>query len=330
MRASAFRLAPSEPIRRAVASLSRWRIGLQIFTLIEGDYSKGAAALVNSIARCGGAYEVHVGCIGETGLAIRPGAPVTMHALPAGETWAGNRKFELISRVARGKFLFIDADCILMSPEILRIAAEALETAPLFCVEGILPNTDIRRARWERICENVLGLKGGARQHLYFNSGFFGGDIVRDGKIFETWQRLIKGALGDSGLFSVKQFPMADQDCLNAVLQCLQTEIVTLGPPDIVYAASPINPFVHLEIEGCPLLCHQTGENKPWKITHVPPRQPSAAEREWYALVTQATPWCTIATDLPSSVRAWLEQSVWGRMLGYGARVKFRLSGRNG
>ena len=125
----------------------------------------------------------------------------------------------------------------------------------------------------------------------------------------------------------MKQFPMADQDCLNAVLQCLRPNMVTLGPPDIWYAASPFNPFVHFELEGCPLLCHQTGDNKPWRIARVPPRRPCEAEREWYALVTQTAAWCTVAIDLPSPVRAWFEQSLWGRALGRMARAKLRFTG---
>ena len=303
---------------------------MDVFTIVGGDYASGAAALCNSLraARFGGT--IHIGVADEPGWTLDGSAPVVVHRLRQGDKWIGNYKPALIEEHARGVYLFIDADCIVASPELLATVAAAVAEGPVLCAEGIVPGTDIRRRRWRRAKAESLGAEagGGRMSDIYYNSGFLGGDIRRDRRILEGWRRLIDTALhGSGGLYESRDFPMPDQDCLNAFLQDEAAPMSCISPPDVWYAAAPPSPFLPVGRHETALL-HCTGPAKPWRLTSVPARAPNPYERAWHHFLYEDAAWVRCPLALKRSVRSWLGDGVWGRRISQAKSLGRRLGAR--
>jgi hypothetical protein len=308
---------------------------IEVFTIVAGDYAPGAAALCNSLAaaKLGGIVSaIHIGVAGEPDWTLTASAPIVVHRLPPGDRWAGNHKPALIEAHARGAFLFIDADCIVTGPALIETVAAAVADGPVLCAEGIVPSTDIRRQRWRRARALSLGLApatatAGASD-IYYNSGFIGGDIRRDRRLLEDWRRLIDTALtGSGGLYETRDFPMPDQDCLNAVIQDEAAPFSCISPPDVWYAASPASPFLPVGRHETALL-HCTGPHKPWRLSAIPPRAPNPYERAWHHFVYEDARWVRCPAPLKRSVRSWLGGKPWGRRIAQARRLAQRLAGR--
>ena len=139
--------------------------------------------------------------------------------------------------------------------------------------------------------------------------------MERDRPLLKAWDSAIRKVLTPpGGLLSDIDFPLQDQDVLNAVLQDWEPHLIGVGPPDIYTAGSPLNPFLHVGTFKQPAVLHCTGQQKPWKVIQVPNRMPSAYDLAWYEhTVAQPRPVRTkIALSLP--VRSWFEQRRWLRL----------------
>ena len=171
--------------------------------------------------------QIHVGYQGEFRCEIASGAPIILHELPEDALQPMNRKPAFLLDHAAGAFLYLDADIVVIKRAILDALSIALSTGPVFCVEGIVPERDIRRAMWRRAKAESLEASSSFRAtaarptNMYFNAGLVCGDMRRDRRLISDWNRMIRRTLpanGD-GMFEVPYFPMPDQDCLNALLQ---------------------------------------------------------------------------------------------------------------
>lgn len=287
---------------------------MQIATIAVGDYAYGAAALINSLASCGFSGHVTVGYQKQLDWELQPGVPVTCLELDSSPKWAGNLKAQLMSNMGRGDVCYIDADCIVTSKLLLSIASEFVRDQPLFAAEGVLAASDIRWRRWEHCLSGAA--KGGTSKAaiVYFNSGFFALNLPRDEHIISQWQEAVEKCLtGRGALFETPFFPMADQDCLNAVLASLNQDFVSIGPPDVWYRALPFNPFLHVGVARKPLLLHCTGGRKPWREC-APTVRPDIYDRAFYHFAFENTPWVQLKRGLPPSTENWLVDGIRSRI----------------
>jgi lipopolysaccharide biosynthesis glycosyltransferase len=294
---------------------------MDIFTLAIGDHVYGFAALCNSLCAVGFDGHIHVGYRGELRCEIAAGAPIILYELPDDGLRPMNQKPAFLLKHAAGTSLYLDADIIVMNRAILDALSEMVSMGPVFCAEGIVPERDIRRTMWRKAKTESLGENSASDTtavrltSMYFNSGLVCGDIGRDRWLISDWNQMIRRTLpanGD-GFFEVPYFPMADQDCLNALLQDEEATFSCIGPPDIWYAPSDNNPFhVTSSFEGA--ILHSIGP-KPWRHRSVPLRDPNRYEVAWYRFLSEEMPWVRCRPDLPKAVCDWLRNSLRGRVI---------------
>jgi hypothetical protein len=305
------------------------RTSIELFTLVSGDYVYGAAALCNSLHAAKFDGLIHVGCIGELQWSLDPAAPIIVHHLSPTDKWIGNYKPAYIAEHASGIYIYIDADCIVTTPGLIENVIETVAEGPIFCAEGIVPGTDIRRLRWRRAKESCLGRDSASApsrlSDIYYNSGFFCGHIQRDRWILESWMKIIETSLSGTGsIFETRDFPMPDQDCLNALIQDEEMPFYCVSPPDVWYAATQTTPFLRVGTLEAALL-HCTGREKPWRHSFVPPRAPNAYERYWYRYLDEHASWARCPIGLGKSVRSWLRDEAWGRGISHVKSLAKRL-----
>jgi len=293
---------------------------MHIVTVATGDYAKGAAALVNSLAATGFAGRITVGHQGPLQMQTRPDAPVELLEIPAtNKLTATNLKANIVARVGSGDICYVDADCIVTSPQLLKIVSEFLDIGPVFCAESMMPSCDARYRAWAKSLV-AIGIHQAEPPHAicrpYFNAGFFALRLPRDAEYLERYQRLLGSALLDDGRFhGTPYFAMADQDCLNAAIISIARPMTSIGPPDVWFRALPVNPYLVVGIEPEPVLLHCTGAGKkPWRFDVPPLRRPDAYDKAFYHFAYRSTPWATIADDVPKRMKIWFADSAAGKM----------------
>jgi lipopolysaccharide biosynthesis glycosyltransferase len=285
---------------------------MEIITLFSGDYAYGAGALLNSLATAGFNGRVHVGIAGEVDWHLR-GPQIYIHELNPSPFWIGNRKAEFILDVAAEEFLFLDADTIVLSCELLTRISSIIRRKPVFCAEGILPSKDCRRDLWSQRANST---KLPIATDIYYNSGMLAGNAKRDRRILESWATLIESSLAPPGAsYDDEVFVLPDQDCLNAVLQTAEFDFGAISPPDVWYAASPLNPFFHVGAWQKPSLLHCTGASKPWRIKSLPAGAPSVYDVEWFRFVNAADAWVDVRYQPSWLVADWFRRGKASRLL---------------
>ena len=284
---------------------------MHVVTLVTGDYDLGAAALINSLANAGFSGSITVGHQAPIDWEVQPGAPVTYCRLSDSQKWAGNLKAQLLMNLGREDVCFIDADCIVTSSRLLELISDFVCDQPLFAVEGIMPACDVRRLAWAR-CLSKGTHKTAIRTEFaclaYINSGFFALRLPRDEVFLKQWQDAINLCLPGVGqLFETPFFPMPDQDCMNAVLANLEFPFATIGPPDIWYKASTVNPYVQVGVADEPMLLHCTGRLKPWRLARPLVSSPDVYDKLFYRFAFVETPWVRVSRKLPHAVERWIK-----------------------
>jgi hypothetical protein len=292
---------------------------MNIVTIATGDYYIGAAGLINSLASVGFTGKITVGYQGSLPWKLAAHCRVeTLELKPSRQKAATNLKAELIKQVGSGDIVYMDSDCIVTSPKLLSLVAEFIEQGPMFCVEGILPASDVRHLTWEKALRE-LGLnvpsKPLANCLPYLNAGFFALRLPRDASILGTWYELIdKALLGEGDAYNTPFFPMVDQDCLNAVVANYQSPYSTLGAPDIWYKALPLSPFSVVGVSTTPLFLHCTGLQKPWRLKSPPLDRPDIYDKFFYRHTFLETPWVTLPNKLSPKVASWIEDGLGSRL----------------
>jgi hypothetical protein len=291
---------------------------MHVVTLVTGDYDFGAAALINSLAKAEFSGRITVGHQGPLDWEVRPGAPVTYHKLDDFQKWGGNLKAQLLLNLGSGDVCFIDADCIVTSSQLLKLTSEIVGDQPLFAVEGIMPACDIRRIAWARCLSRAAGRAALRNEFVclaYMNSGFFALRLPRDELFLQQWQKAMKLCLAGAGqLFETPFFPMADQDCLNAVLANLEFPFATIGPPDIWYKAQAVNPYLHVGTATESILLHCTGALKPWRLKRPMVWSPDIYDRLFYRFAFLETPWIRLSRKLPRAIERWIKDDLRSRI----------------
>lgn len=291
---------------------------MHVATLVTGDYVFGAAALINSLATAGFAGQITVGYEGSIDWQIQSGAPVTMRKLNGWQTRGFSLKHELLLSLGNGEVCFIDADCIVASSRLFELIGQVITDRPLLAAEGIIPAGDVRRYVW---ASKLSSIQNGAARNseltclIYLNAGFLALSLPRDLTLLEKWREAMDRCLvGPGRPYETPYFPMADQDCLNAVVSALDTPVATIGPPDVWYRAQAVNPYLHVGVASEAVLLHCTGKLKPWLVKHPTALSPDIYDRLFYRFAFLETPWIRLPRRLPRGAEKWFEDGRWTRL----------------
>lgn len=278
---------------------------LTVYTISDEGYLPGVVGLVTSLRQHGFQGPICIGALDQPAKNLS-GKNLGKVDLETEEgDFPSNYKAELICTHASGRFLFLDADVVVADDTFMPRVEDWIGDAPTFAAEAIIPETDHRRKVWRKVDNE----KKVPSSPIYYNAGMFGGVWRRDQDLFEQWAELNRTVLeSDAWHFSNVDFPMADQDTLNAVLQGLnRDELISIAPPDWWSAAAPHNPFLHVGgFPNGPAFFHCTTSQKPWLLEQIPKRGPNVYERYWLKCVEEASPWISYEVSLPSGVRRWL------------------------
>lgn len=279
---------------------------LTVYTISDEGYLPGVVGLVNSLRHHGFQGPICIGALDQTTRDLSGENLYTVNLKAGADDFPANHKAQLILSHASKRFLFLDADIVVTDDTFIPRAKTWIDTAPVFASEAIIPETDHRRRVWMQ-----AGGEGRTpASPIYYNSGMFGGFIPRDQDIFEQWAELNRTVLeSDAWHFSNVDFPMADQDTLNAVLQGLdQDELISIAPPDWWSAAAPQNPFLHVSgFPDGPAFLHCTTSEKPWLLEETPRRGPNVYERRWLQYINGPSHWISYEVSIPSRLRRWLD-----------------------
>lgn len=288
---------------------------IEIYTLASENYAAGAVSLINSLRVHGFHGKINIGHTGPLSIEKQHIENVRFHELAESAYWIGNRKPEfLLTHPPQSWFAFFDADIILDHSDFLPRLCSWILTGPVFAIEAIVPASDHRRSMWRR----RLGKEpySSLTPEHYYNSGFFAGKWLRDREVIECWHNSLQHALSPpASIFEDHEFPMPDQDVLNAVLQDMTVQPIGVSPPDILYTASPINPFLHVGGFSRPALLHCTGGPKPWTLKTVPPRPPSQYDQAWYRYVFDKNTPVRLTHKLSKPLKWWFTGNKLGRLI---------------
>lgn len=299
------------------------------FTVISGDYDRGAAVLLHSLGRAGWQGRFHVVYAGDRPAWAPPraadwqpwpGFQVIVEPLP--EAWPLCRwrvamAQHLAPTVAPGEVLaYVDADIVIKGQ-----ATELVDWAQGFfaCVEdalGDLPADHTQRLAWAaRLSE--WGYAVARRLDRYVNSGFFawrpgsgdGGDAI-----LATWSDLLdRAAQAGVGLDQIKrrgepqpEWHIVDQDLFNAALMAT-TAPLALGHPRAMDFGEEGDTMAH------PVLTP-----KPWRRWYLRDamrgRPPTSADQAYWAQVAgPAAPFGVarrVASRLDLKLATWVSRSL--------------------
>jgi len=200
----------------------------------------------------------------------------------------GNLKSKLVIEQPAKSFVFLDADIIVINPIFISFLRETLQKHNRLIVsaEATIPQNDIRRLNW-----NVQnGIETKPVTNVVYNGGFFAGTYENHLPFLKQWQELIHKHLKPGEyLFANPDFPMADQDIMNSILQNYPEDgLVAISLPDWESTAVSVNPFYAVGRFKEQLFVHCTGKLKPWLIQKLPLRYPNLYDRLFFKYSTNA------------------------------------------
>jgi hypothetical protein len=279
---------------------------LTVYTISDKGYLPGVVGLVNSFRHHGFHEEICIGALDRMTRDLNGENLETVDLETEVGDFPSNYKAELVCTHASGRFLFLDADIVVADDTFIPRLNDWIDAAPVFAAEAIIPETDHRRKMWREVGNE----KEVPSSPIYYNAGMFGGLWERDRDLFEKWAELNRTVLeSDAWHFSNVDFPMADQDTLNAVLQGLdRDELISIAPPDWWSAAAPHNSFLHVGgFPDGPAFLHCTTSQKPWLLDEIPLRGPNAYEERWWSSVQGDSRWISYEVSVPSWLERWLD-----------------------
>jgi hypothetical protein len=284
-------------------------MGLSLYTFADETYVPAIAALINSARRNGFSGKIRVGSPEPLSISKQPIDGIEFFSLGPSDYWPGNRKTELVLKHPSEHFVLLDADIIITDPTFLSRLEQWLEVAPVVIVSNLISSIDYRRYAWAK----RLG-RPARPQHWpsrYYNSGLLAGNFERDRNLIEQWHSLIRSTLVAPGaLWTDVDFPLSDQDVLNALLQDWEAPLIGLSPPDIWANVAPHYPFLRIGTFRSPAILHCSGLGKSWQLAAPPPRPPHAYDLAWYDEVIRNAAPIKLNITMSATLRDWFEQGL--------------------
>jgi lipopolysaccharide biosynthesis glycosyltransferase len=288
---------------------------LEIYTVTDEGYVPGVIALVNSLRQNEFSGPIHIGSPEQLSIGAAPN--IYLHVLGRSSFSPTHRKAELLLAHPSEHFVYLDADTIVANRTLIPRLEKWIRDAFVCSFEAIIPSMDYRRFGWAKRLE--LPREPNKWPHFYFNAGFFAGVMDRDYNLLEAWDRSSRKAIVPPGsAFTDPDLPFLEQDVLNGLLQDRRNTI-GIGPPDVWYAATPINPFLSFGAFNGPAVLHCTGPSKPWKLAKPPNHSPNIYEQRWFDYAIKKPNPLSLSVSIPKAVSAWLEN---GRAARASARLR--------
>ena len=283
------------------------KMKLSLYTFADEAFVPGIAALINSARRHGFSGKIHVGSPEPLSISKRPPEGIEFHSLGLNGYWPGNRKAEFALKHASEHCLLLDADIIITNSSFFPQLEEWLEVAPVVTVSNLISSIDYRRYSWaKRLGRPVRPQQWPDR---YYNASLLACNFERDHLLLEQWDLLIRSTLAAPGeLWTDVDFPLSDQDVLNALLQDWEAPLIGISPPDVWAAVAQQFPFVRVGTFGSPAVLHCSGFGKSWQVTTPPTRSPHAYDLAWYNEVIRDPAPINLNITMSATLRDWFER----------------------
>ena len=280
---------------------------LSLYAFADEAFVPGIAALINSARRHGFSGKIHVGSPEPLSISRQPPEGIEFHSLGPNGYWPGNRKAELPLKHPSELCVLLDADIIITDPTFFPRLEQWVEVAPVVVVSNLISSIDYRRYNWAK----RLG-RPARPQHWpsrYYHAGLLACNFERDHILIEQWDSLIRSTLVAPGaLWTDVDFPLSDQDVLNALLQDWEAPLIGISPPDIWAAVAPHYPFLRVGTFGSPAVLHCSGFGKSWQLTAPPLRPPHAYDLAWYDEVIRNAAPIKLNITMSATLRDWFER----------------------
>ncbi|MCB0538917.1 MAG: hypothetical protein KDE33_15495 [Bacteroidetes bacterium] len=280
---------------------------LSIYTVCTGNYKYGLFALLNSIAKCNFKGKIYVATNKEIE-ELNHLENVYQKIIHTNHIF-GCLKAKIILDNPSDKFIYLDPDIVILNTNFFKIINNSLEKHQKLIVsnEGILPSSDIRRRIWN----DKAKINSNPKSNYYYSGGFVAGLFSKHKTNLKEWDTYINDFIEPGKYFKCcYEFPLADQDILNLVLQNMETdEILSFGFPDWIGTATSINPFHEYGFFEKPLFVHATGGSKSWQYEKLPLRYPNAYDKGFYKNIIENTLGIEIDLKLSRIKKLWFTES---------------------
>mgnify|MGYP006090601059 CR=1 FL=1 len=254
-----------------------------IYTVCTGHYKYGLFALVNSLL-----YFNYKGPIIVATNELIPelqNVPQVEQEILDSKHIFGCLKARIILTKPAKKFVYLDPDVIQLNPNFLNILKGYLDDTKklILSTEGIVAKNEVRRSVWNK----KVGAKTEPLSDQYYSGGFVAGVFEEHQELLRLWDKYIHEYIEPGKYFRCcPEFPLADQDILNAVVQNIPPEkILSIAIPDWLGTATMFNPFHEFGFHDKALFVHATGKLKTWTLKEIPMRYPNPYDKAFFKFI---------------------------------------------
>ncbi len=296
-------------------------IDFAIYTVCTGHYRYGLYALLKSLRKYGYSGPVII-ATDKPFTELQHLDNIQQVVLQSKHVF-GNLKARIVLEHPAERFLYLDPDIIQTHPDFITIVKQQLAANKKLIVsgEGLVPRNDMKRWIWN----SKMNVTSMPLTDVYYSGGLLAGVFETHKHILENWDASIHQYIEPGRYFQAcPEFPLADQDVLNAVLQNVpQENISCINLSDWKGTATSINPFHEFMFWDKPLFVHATGKLKTWLLKELPLRYPNFYDVEFYKY--HIDPILNIPSDLTFTwlQKKWLTAS---RLLPFYNKVRFVFS----
>ena len=254
-----------------------------IYTVCTGHYKYGSFALVNSLLHFGYKGPVIVGT--DKIIPELEGVNQVEQVILDSKHVFGNLKARIILENPAKNFIYLDPDVIQLNADFLNIVLDSLDKFGklILSTEGLVSKNEIRRTIWnDKIKESSL-----PQSDQYYSGGFVAGVFEEHKYILELWDKYIHEYIEPGKYFRCcPEFPLADQDILNVVVQNIPSDkVLSIAIPDWVGTATAFNPFHEFGFYDKALFVHATGKHKTWTLKEIPMRYPNPYDKAFFKFI---------------------------------------------
>ena len=254
-----------------------------IYTVCTGHYKYGSFALVNSLLHFGYKGPVIVGT--DKIIPELEGVNQVEQVILDSKHVFGNLKARIILENPAKNFIYLDPDVIQLNADFLNIVLDSLDKFGklILSTEGLVSKNEIRRTIWnDKIKESSL-----PQSDQYYSGGFVAGVFEEHKYILELWDKYIHEYIEPGKYFRCcPEFPLADQDILNLVVQNIPSDkVLSIAIPDWVGTATAFNPFHEFGFYDKALFVHATGKHKTWTLKEIPMRYPNPYDKAFFKFI---------------------------------------------
>jgi hypothetical protein len=240
-------------------------------TLVNGNYFKGAASLVNSLVSSGFQGEIHVGYDGvlptwwpQDSSEVAPNV-VVVNVLVQTDRFFGYEKPFFMLAVARSRpqcerICWFDADIVALGP--WKFVQDWIDAGIAICADVAFPQISPLhpwRTGWRALIQKANLKEHNLDLHTYPNGGFLGcrTDNISIVHIWIALTQAFEAAGGDVTKYYMQQrwkAIVSDQDLLATALMCSETPLVSFGAEGMGFNGLALP------------LCHGVESPKPWQM----------------------------------------------------------------